>query len=324
MPSYELEEWLEIQRGSTPQPSPDYLLAAFPTDDIRAAYLDTAADRPEDEVRSILRNFLGVSRSIDLHDRLHLAFLKSRELATSDEETSSWSPRFTEYDIRVILRASGKSQLPTWEGCTWVLDLLPHAPQEAINVVHSYVLAHASVLPDVRHNGLADAAELIRSRYIVQGSQSVESLTGLLLALQSREFEYLIAHLYRELGYDVEVTPLQKDRGKDVIARKAGEIVFVECKNWQGRVNSDVVAALTGRVEIDRATRGVVVGTSGFTSGQATATEVASRSPGRITLCDGPEVIRLLNQHSGSDWHLRVERLISAERLAQDRRQQST
>ena len=196
--------------------------------------------------------------------------------------------------------------------------MLPHSPQEAINAIHSYVLAHAQVLPDIRHSGLADAAELIRSRYILQGSESVESLTNLLLALQSREFEYLIAHLYRELGYEVEVTPFQKDRGKDVIARKSGEIVFVECKNWQGRVNSDVVVGLTGRVEIERATRGVVVGTSGFTSGPASATEVASLSPGRITLSDGAEIIRLLNQLSGSEWHLRVERLISAERLAQD------
>ena len=319
MPSYELDEWLEVQRGLSPQPSPDYLVATFPTEDIRAAYLAVAAGRPEDEIRIILRNFLGSSRSIDVHDQLQLQFLKDRATATaSEEELASWSPRFTEYERRVVLRASGKSLLPTWEGITWILDLLPHSPQEAINAIHSYVQAHAQVLPDIRHSGLADAAELIRSRYILQGSESVESLTNLLLALQSREFEYLIAHLYRELGYEVEVTPLQKDRGKDVIARKSGEIVFVECKNWRGRVNSDVVVGLTGRVEIDRATRGVVVGTSGFTSGPASATEVASLSPGRITLSDGAEIIRLLNQNSGSEWHLRVERLISAERLAQD------
>lgn len=324
MPSYELDGWLEVQRGATAQPSPDYLVVTFPNDAIRTEYLSKAADRPESEVRSVLRTFLGTSRSIDESDRLHLALLKSRESARVSKEGSiSWSPRFTEYDRRLIARAAGKSQLPIWEGCTWVLDLLPHSPQEAIDVIHAYVHAHAQVLADLRLSGLADAVELIRSRYILQGSASIESLTELLLGLQSREFEYLVAHLYRRLGYDVEVTPPQKDRGKDVIARKLGEIIFIECKNWRGRVNSDVVSALTGRVEIDRATRGVVVGTSGFTSGLASATEVASMSPARMSLCDGAELIRLLNQNSGSDWHLRMERLILGERLAQDRRQQS-
>lgn len=324
MPSYELGEWLEVQRGLAPQPSPDYLLVTFPNDAIRAEYLADAADRPEGEVRSVLRNFLGTSRSTDESDRLHLNLLKSRESARAyNERSTSWSPRFTEHDRRLIARAAGKSQVPTWEGCTWVLDLLPHSPQEGIDVIHAYVHAHAQVLADLRLSGLADTVELIRSRYILQGSASVESLTELLLAMQPREFEYLVAHLYRRLGYDVEVTPLQKDRGKDVIARKLGEITFIECKNWRGRVSSDVVAALTGRVEIDRATRGVVVGTSGFTSGPASATEVASMSPARMSLCDGAELIRLLNQHSGSEWHLRMERLILGERVAQDRRQQS-
>ncbi|WP_395939865.1 restriction endonuclease [Arthrobacter sp. CAN_C5] len=142
--------------------------------------------------------------------------------------------------------------------------------------------------------------------------------------MRPREFEFLVAHIYRRMGYEVEVTPLQKDRGKDVIARKPGEVVFIECKNWRGRVNSDVVAALTGRVEMDRVTRGVVVGTSGFTSGHASATEVASFSPARMSLCDGDTLVRLLNQHCGSEWHRRLERLVFEERLAQKRRRQAT
>jgi hypothetical protein len=32
------------------------------------------------------------------------------------------------------------------------------------------------------------------------------------------------------------VTPAQKDGGKDVIAKKRGEVIYIECKNWRGRV----------------------------------------------------------------------------------------
>lgn len=319
MPEYELDVWVSVVQGQLAQPSPDYIVVMFPSDEVRDLYLSTINGRPEQEVRSVLRAFLGDSRTVELTDRLHLDSLKARQRLIPERGASH--PRtelsFTEYDRRVIGFFAGASTKPTWEGITWVLDLLPHFPQQALEAVHAYLLAHAQVLPDMRISGLTDAADLIRSRYVTQGSASIEVLQQVLLELSSRDFEFLVAHLYRRQGYDVVVTPAQKDGGKDVIAKRPHEVIYIECKNWRGRVDSDVVAGLVGRIEAHRVTRGIVVGTSGFTEGMASATAVAAESPARIALTTGSELIAALNATLGSEWHRRLERLLQEERAAQ-------
>lgn len=315
MQSQELHEWLDVMTGRSSQPSPGYSVISFPTEELRDEYLNDVWTRPEDEVRSILRNFLGYSRAANFVERLHLQRLKSiAKRSTTEGQEESWSSRFTEYERRLITSAAKSPDAIVWDGCTWVLDLLPHSPQEALNVIHAYLYAHAQFLPDGRIVGLGDAADVIRNRYVLQGSASAEALRELILGLHWRDFELLVAHLFRRMGYAVEVTPHQKDRGKDIIARQEGETVYVECKNWAGPVDANVVANLTGRIEIDRVTRGVVVGTSGFTTGPATATEVAAQSPFRMTLWDGTQLVQKLNQHVGSEWHRRVDRILMEER----------
>lgn len=320
MPDYELDDWVAILEGRTPQPSSEYLLITFPNDQIRETYLSTVAERTEEEIRAVLRMFLGSSRTIHDSDQLHLAALRARRQAPEQDPPDTVSdPDFTEYDRRVILHFAGEATTPTWEGLTWVIDLLPHFPRQALDAVNAYVLAHAQVLPDLRINGLTDAAELLRARYITKGASTTQALQDLLLSLSYRDFEFLVALLHREMGYDVVVTPAQKDGGKDVIATRAGEVIYIECKNWHGRVDSDIVAGLTGRVEIDRVTRGIVIGTSGFTEGHASATEIAAATPARISLVSGNDLITKLNEYLGSEWHRRIERLLQLERKAQAR-----
>lgn len=320
VPEYELDEWVAVVQGQLAQPSPNYIVVMFPSDEVRDTYLSTITVRSEQEVRSVLRTFLGDSRTVELIDRLHLDSLKARRRLITEGAASHPTNdlSFTEYDRRVIGFFAGASATPTWEGITWVLDLLPHFPQQALQAVHAYLLAHAQALPDMRISGLTDAADLIRSRYVTRGSASMEVLQQVLLQLSPRDFEFLVAHLYRHQGYDVVVTPAQKDGGKDVIARKPHEVIYIECKNWRGRVDSDVVAGLVGRIEAHRVTRGIVVGTCGFTAGTASATAVAAESPARIALTTGNDLIAALNATLGCEWHRRLERLLQEERVAQE------
>lgn len=271
-------------------------------------------------MRNVLRTFLGSSRTIDEYDRLQAHLLKlGRQCSPQELLDAESSPTFTEYERRLIRHFAAGSDVPTWEGLTWVIDLLPHHPEQAIAAIQGYLLAHAQVLPDLRLCGLADAADLIRVRYIIQGTATFDSLLELLLTINPRDFEFLVAHLYRSIGYDVFVTAAQKDGGKDVIASRDGEIIYIECKNWEGRVDVKVVAELIGRVEVDRVTRGIVVGTSGFTKGRSTATEFAVKNAARVSLVDGVELIRSLNANLGSAWHTRIERLLNEEKAAQAR-----
>lgn len=318
MPEYEFDEWVAVATGRHPQPSGDYIVVAFPSEEIRDQYLSSIEDRHDEEFRSILRTFLGGSRTVEPSDSLHLSGLRARhEIARSQAARASDLPTLSEYDRRVIAYFAGASATPTWEGLTWVVDLLPHFPNEALGAVHAYLLAHAQVLPDLRLTSLSDAADLIRSRHITRGEATLEVLHQVLLGLSSRDFEFLVARLYRGMGYDVQVTPAQKDGGKDVIAERPHEVIYIECKNWSGRVDSDVIAGLVGRVESHRVTRGIVVGTSGFTTGHASATAVAAESPARIALISGADLIEQLNETLGGVWHLRLDRLLQEERAAQ-------
>jgi restriction system protein len=328
-----LDEWRSVLTGQQPQPSDDFIVVAFPSDEIAEEYLRRIDEWPEEEVRTILRTLLGESRSINLHDRLQLQILKATKLRAIEEQEEQAAPDtppvdpaatevgFSEYERRIILAAAGKTTQPTWQGLTWVLDLLPHAPGDALNVVDAYVHAHMFVLPDLRMTGLSDARSIIRARYIGHEASSFDSQIQLILSLHWRDFEYLVSKLYSEQDYKTIVTPRSKDRGKDIIAERPGpqgEVVFIQCKNWRGRVDVDPVSALLGRVERERATRGVIFATSGFTRGPASATEFAEQD-NRLGLVSGRELVPMLNEHLGRDWPQRLDRLIDAERQAKRR-----
>lgn len=317
MINYELEEWTNVLCGRQKQPFDYYIVNSFPTDLLRDEYLSVASTRDEAEVRSILRRFLGESRSHPYLDKIHAHVLKNAAQEYKSEGKDGAQRQFNEYDRRVILNVSGASSVPTLEGLTWVLDLLPHWPQAALQGISAYTLAQAQILSDQALAALADASDLIRAYYITRGAEDVEMLVRLILSLPSRDLEYLTAVLYRNMGFEVEVTKAQKDHGKDVIVSRPGETIFVECKNWEGKVDVTVVAGLVGRVEMAKATRGIIVGISGFTTGYASATEVATDYAARISLVDGVEFVTKLNENLGIKWHLRLERLLATERDAQ-------
>ncbi|MDA1577306.1 restriction endonuclease [Bacillus cereus group sp. BY17LC] len=50
--------------------------------------------------------------------------------------------------------------------------------------------------------------------------------------MDSREFEYFVADVFRSLGYKVQVTSGSNDGGKDIILYKDNEMKFVEVKRY--------------------------------------------------------------------------------------------
>ena len=119
--STELEYWLSVMTGRVPQPADDFLVIAFPNARIRAEYLEVVSDRAESEVRRVLANMLGKSRSLPEWDALQVQILKAKlpeSVALSElaDDSLGSRPRFTHYETRPILAVAGKSIEPTWPG----------------------------------------------------------------------------------------------------------------------------------------------------------------------------------------------------------------
>jgi restriction endonuclease Mrr len=92
-----------------------------------------------------------------------------------------------------------------------------------------------------------------------------------LYEIRPRAFEELIASILEDYGYDVELTPLSRDGGKDISAMLrssvANLLVYVECKRYAAArpVGINVVQRLYGVARAHHANKSMVVTTSYFT-----------------------------------------------------------
>ena len=299
-----LNEWLKYVQ----EPSSDILIAdyAFPTDRHFDEFIATINERTEGEIRNILRKLLIPSCSLGIDNTRLAGFISAKK------NVPELFRRMTEkeYYRRLILFAIKKSTSQPWEGITWIIDLLPFYPKQALESISSYTLAHIQQLPDGRIHGLFDAAEIIRAKYIGTPANQCEKIR-FLSEITSREFEHIIDRLYARMGYQTQLTSAQKDGGRDIIAKKRQigtlEHLLVECKQYSKPVDIKIVRALLGVVADEKVNKGVLVTTSRFTKG---AIDFANRNP-QIELIAGNDLIPLLNEHLGARWPVQIERIIA-------------
>jgi restriction system protein len=277
----------------------------FPTDAHRDGYLQSIEGRSDKEVRTLLRAFLIESGSLGT-DKLTLHYTIHRIKQGEKVQISEFGRRLLRFAAR-----NGRGVAPPWEGVSWVLDLLPWSPRKALDVLDAYFEAHCGVMPDGRLEGMGDARAVIRAKYILVGDR--EGSGKALDKLSSRELEVLVAALYRAKGYRVVLTRASRDGGKDVVATRlrAGERerCLVECKHHRSPIGVKDVRALLGVVSDGRCTKGTLVTTAHFTAGSKRLSERNKR----IELIPRDELVQLLNQFLGTNWPLRVDRLLLDE-----------
>ncbi|WP_106917105.1 restriction endonuclease [Chryseobacterium aurantiacum] len=93
----------------------------------------------------------------------------------------------------------------------------------------------------------------------------------LMYKLTSRQFEELVAELFVQEGYEVELTKSTVDGGKDIYAAKTtvfGQFLYVvECKKYspENKVGVNVLRSLYGVVQNEKVTSGIIVTSSYFT-----------------------------------------------------------
>ena len=120
-----------------------------------------------------------------------------------------------------------------------------------------------------------------------------------LFHLGSRDFELLVADIFRAQGYTVKVTPASKDGGYDVLARIENKIrkesLIIECKRYRvdRPVGVEVVRSVLGSIEPSLCSAAVVITTSNFTSG---ANTLASSRPFNLSLLSFGRLMQLVYQ----------------------------
>jgi restriction system protein len=299
-----LAEWLDLVYD--PPKDKLFLQRAFPSDQHRDEYIATNQSRSHDEVLKLLHSFLIKSTLFDFFDEINFQSL-------TDAYNSNYE-RFEKmishsYYRRLINYFRVSKQIYPWEGNTWVLDLLPYSPKVALEGLNAYIFAHIPILPDMALQGLFDAAEIIRAKYIgLPGTQSDK--VAMLLDLSSRQFEHLTERLYHSMDYDTWLTPPTRDGGRDIIAKindgAKHEFLLVECKRYADTVDVGIIRELYGVVNAEKANRGVLV-----TSGKFTPDAEKFAGSNSIQLIDGDKFVMLLNEHLGANWVQKLDRIIA-------------
>ena len=111
------------------------------------------------------------------------------------------------------------------------------------------------------------------------------------------EFETYVQRLLKRKGWNVETTPITRDRGIDLIARRVDELgieltLYIQCKNYAFPVGVEVARALNGALPKQLSgVRGVLVCPSGFT-----ASTIAFAKERDLTLWDRHQLFTLANE----------------------------
>ena len=98
------------------------------------------------------------------------------------------------------------------------------------------------------------------------------AFTGNYAEMSGMEFEEHLKQLLEQKKWRVETTPVTRDGGVDLIARRDDDIgveitLYIQCKNHASPVGVDVVRALNGVLPKNAAgIRGVAVCPNGFTT----------------------------------------------------------
>jgi restriction system protein len=129
-----------------------------------------------------------------------------------------------------------------------------------------------------------------------------QELLDKVLAVSPAYFEQLVVDLLVRMGYG----------GSDDAGRRVGragdggidgtiyqdplglDIVYIQAKRWAGSVSRPTVQAFAGSLEGFKATKGVLITTSAFTSD---AVAYVSQIGKRIILIDGPALTKLMIKH---------------------------
>ncbi|NEP35012.1 MAG: restriction endonuclease [Moorea sp. SIO3B2] len=109
--------------------------------------------------------------------------------------------------------------------------------------------------------------------------------------MKGREFEEFLAKLFKELGYQVRLTPASADYGADLVIEKGEIKTVVQAKRQQSTVGIKAVQEVTGAIGYYQANLGLVITNSKFTEN---AKKLAAKT--EIELFDRDDLKKLIKK----------------------------
>ena len=139
--------------------------------------------------------------------------------------------------------------------------------------------------------------------YAVQGDysklQEIIDDPEKLYNVNDRDFEVLVADVFKGLGYEVKLTKQTRDGGYDVIATKCIDgltyMIIIECKHFRPnhKVNVSLIRQLSAVRDDNKANKALLVTSSFFTRD---AQEYANGNNSLIELIDVNQLIELIKK----------------------------
>ncbi|MEE2026132.1 restriction endonuclease, partial [Alkalimonas mucilaginosa] len=123
-----------------------------------------------------------------------------------------------------------------------------------------------------------------------------------------RQFEEIVAEVFRSKGFEVDLTKRTRDGGKDIIAVHTDGIgiknkYFVECKRYaeSNKISVDVVRTLYGVMNtMDGPNKAIIVTTSTFTDDARKFVKQEARSSWDLALVDRAQLLDWLDGYKES------------------------
>jgi len=213
-----------------------------------------------------------------------------------------------------VFRPIGQHQLQIDQ---LVRDYAPRLPHCSLNDVMQFFRGHRSRnqllrmlvgtstlythKPDASANQLQIVCPNAEAELIAHYAKNPAEL----YSLPPRKFEELVAAIFRNNHFEVELTPATRDGGVDIIAVERSALTgksvhLIECKRYapENKVGIGIVQRLAGVVNQSAATKGIIVTTSTFTRDAQAA---AQKSEYILTLNDYDVLVLWLKRLTGGE-----------------------
>lgn len=158
-------------------------------------------------------------------------------------------------------------------------DPAAHAFEDIRNKSDDILTSWSSPPPTVEAKKMV---ELIVGELAHKLADAIANNPDTLLHVEHRDVERLFADVFSRIGFDVELTPGSGDGGRDIIlkclVKGHKQKYLIEIKHWQyQRVHKGVIQDFIKVVAKEENNGGVILSTSGFTSGATAEVTAESR-----------------------------------------------